>query len=135
MHFIVVTFPVSHQISFGSMVQGDKLNHLQDVCADDIAAGVHTVDFANNLIYKNKDYNLNKLSTNMKTPTTFFKSRSSTWKPCCLYCSKRTASLLVGMIVEQDQWPGKITRYNQNGEVTQTIEYGSTNQERLYQDT
>lgn len=112
--------------------KGDKLNQLQDVCADDIAAGVHTVDFANNLIYIDKDYNLNKLSTNMKTPTIFFKSISSTWKPCCLYWSKRTASVLVGMHMEKHPWRGKITRYNHNGEVTQTIEYDSTNSELLY---
>lgn len=110
----------------------EKLNHLQDVCDDDFFAGVHTVDFANNLIYINTDYNLKKLSTNMKRPTTFLKSRSSTWKPCCLHWSKRTASLLVRMNMEKYPSPGKITRYNQNGEVTQTIEYNSTNQELLY---
>lgn len=110
----------------------EKLNHLQDVCDDDFFAGVHTVDFANNLIYINTDYNLNKLSTNMKRPTAFLKSRSSTWKPCCLHWSKRTASLLVRMNMQKYPSPGKITRYNQNGEVTQTIEYDSTNQELLY---
>lgn len=68
----------------------------------------------------------------MKIPIIFVKLKCSTWKPCCLYWSKRSASLLVGMHTEKYPWPGKITRYNQKGEMTQTIKYDISNQELLY---
>lgn len=98
-------------------IKGDKLNQLQDVCVDDIVVGVYIVDFVNNLIYIDKDYNLNKLLINMKIFIIFFKSIFFMWKLCCLYWFKCIVSLLVGMYMEKYLWCGKIIWYNYNGEV------------------
>lgn len=63
----------------------------------------------------------------MSTTTTFIEKKdSSTWKPQCVYWSSSTEELLVGMYTDVKK-TGKVTRYDQNGQLTQTIElHGST---------
>nr|XP_034322006.1 uncharacterized protein LOC109617549 [Crassostrea gigas] len=70
------------------------------------------------LIYIDEDYNINKLSQDMNTTTTFIEAPYSTWTPGCLYWSPFTRDLLVGMNYYRE---GKVTRYNQSRELTQTI--------------
>ncbi|XP_065929026.1 tripartite motif-containing protein 3-like [Magallana gigas] len=57
----------------------------------------------------------------MKTTTTFIKRTDSTWRPQCVYWSPSTGDLLVGMYYIYTEI-GKVTRYNQSGQLTQTIE-------------
>nr|XP_034310359.1 uncharacterized protein LOC117684008 [Crassostrea gigas] len=61
----------------------------------------------------------------MKTTTTFRERTDSTWEPWCVYWSPSTGDLLVGMY-NDDTKTGKITRYNQSGQLTQTIQHDNT---------
>uniref|UniRef100_A0A8W8NJ60 B box-type domain-containing protein n=1 Tax=Magallana gigas TaxID=29159 RepID=A0A8W8NJ60_MAGGI len=96
--------------------------------------GLHTVNSESELIYIDRDYNINKLSKDMKTTTTFLERTDSTWRPWCVYWSPSTGDLLVGMYnddTETGKVTGKVTRYNQSGQLTQTIQYNNTGR-RLY---
>ncbi|XP_065930765.1 uncharacterized protein [Magallana gigas] len=83
--------------------------------------GLHTVNSESELIYIDRNYNINKLSKDMKTTTTFIEITDSTWEPWCVYWSPSTGDLLVGMY-NHDTKTGKVTRYNQSGQLTQTIQ-------------
>lgn len=48
--------------------------------------------------------------------------QNSTWRPGCVCWSPTTEGILVGMYKE-DPDKGKIARYNQTGQLTQTIQY------------
>eukprot|EP00105_Crassostrea_gigas_P034486 XP_019918634.1 PREDICTED: RING finger protein nhl-1-like [Crassostrea gigas] len=61
----------------------------------------------------------------MKTTTTFIERTDSTWKPRCVYWSPSTGDLLVAMC-NNDTKTGKVTRYNQSGQLTQTIQNDNT---------
>uniref|UniRef100_K1P7S5 Tripartite motif-containing protein 3 n=1 Tax=Magallana gigas TaxID=29159 RepID=K1P7S5_MAGGI len=87
--------------------------------------GSHTVNSESELIYRDEDYNINKLSKDMKTTTTFIERTDSTWRPLCVYWSPSTGDLLVGMY-NYDTKTGKVTRYNQSGQLTQTIQHDIT---------
>lgn len=63
---------------------GDTLHQRNDLC---IGNGVHTGNNECELIYIDKDFNINKLSIDMKTPAKFLKTQNSTWRPQCLYWS------------------------------------------------
>eukprot|EP00105_Crassostrea_gigas_P013743 XP_011430158.2 PREDICTED: uncharacterized protein LOC105330250 [Crassostrea gigas] len=58
------------------------------------------------------------------------KRTDSTWGPWCVYWSPSTGDLLVGMY-NDDTGTGKVTRYNQSGQLTQTIQNHNTGL-RLY---
>nr|XP_034310357.1 uncharacterized protein LOC117684007 [Crassostrea gigas]XP_034310358.1 uncharacterized protein LOC117684007 [Crassostrea gigas] len=58
-------------------------------------------------------------------PWSFIKRTDSTWEPRCVYWSPSTGDLLVGMY-NYDTKTGKVTRYNQNGQLTQTIQHDNT---------
>ncbi|XP_065930875.1 uncharacterized protein [Magallana gigas] len=89
--------------------------------------GLHTVNSESELIYIDEDYNINKLSKDMKTTTTFIERTDSTWRPRCVYWSPSTGDLLVGMYVyHDDTYTAKVTRYNQSGQLTQTIQNDHT---------
>nr|XP_034319871.1 uncharacterized protein LOC105336432 isoform X2 [Crassostrea gigas] len=85
--------------------------------------GIHTVNSESELIYIDRDYNINKLSKDLKTTTTFIERTDSTWKPLCVYWSPSTGDLLVAMY---NYRTGKVTRYNQSGQLTQTIQKDNT---------
>uniref|UniRef100_K1QNS7 Tripartite motif-containing protein 2 n=1 Tax=Magallana gigas TaxID=29159 RepID=K1QNS7_MAGGI len=87
--------------------------------------GLHTVNSESELIYIDRNYNINKLSKDMKTTTTFIETTDSTWIPRCVYWSPSTGDLLVGMY-NIDTKTGKVTRYNQSGQLTQTIQHDNT---------
>ncbi|XP_065931744.1 uncharacterized protein [Magallana gigas] len=105
---------------------GVPLHRVEDSCSDLYAyRGLHTVNSESELIYIDRNYNINKLSKDMKTTTTFIERTDSTWRPWCVYWSPSTGNLLVGMY---NYWTktGKVTRYNQRGQLTQTIQSDST---------
>ncbi|XP_052681748.1 uncharacterized protein LOC128162550 [Crassostrea angulata] len=101
---------------------GVPLHRVKDscICYD---RGFHTVNTESELIYIDRNYNINKLSKDMKTTTTFMERTDSTWEPWCVYWSPSTGDLLVGM---HDKHTGKVTRYNQSGQQTQTIQHDNT---------
>nr|XP_034319656.1 uncharacterized protein LOC117680509 isoform X2 [Crassostrea gigas] len=90
--------------------------------------GKHTVNSESELIYIDRNYNINKLSKDMKTTTTFIERTDSTWEPQCVYWSPSTGDLLVGMCNDDTKTAKvtcKVTRYNQSGQLTQTIQYNT----------
>ncbi|XP_052693118.1 uncharacterized protein LOC128171376 isoform X2 [Crassostrea angulata] len=101
---------------------GVPLHRVEDSCS---GFGIHTVNSESELIYIDRNYNINKLSKDMKTTTTFIERTDSTWGPGCVYWSPSTRDLLVGMY-NYDTKTGKVTRYNQSGQLTQTIQYHNT---------
>ncbi|XP_065930903.1 tripartite motif-containing protein 3-like [Magallana gigas] len=65
----------------------------------------------------------------MKTTTTFIERTDYTWRPRCVYWSPSTGDLLVGMynnVTKTGKATGKVTRYNQSGQLTQTIQNDNT---------
>ncbi|XP_052693127.1 uncharacterized protein LOC128171380 [Crassostrea angulata] len=102
---------------------GVPLHRVEDSLSGD--GGSHTVNSESELIYIDEDYNINKLSKDMKTTTTFIETTDSTWRPRCVYWSPSTGDLLVAMF-NSDTYTGKVTRYNQSGQLTQTIQYHNT---------
>nr|XP_034319675.1 uncharacterized protein LOC105329700 isoform X2 [Crassostrea gigas]XP_034319676.1 uncharacterized protein LOC105329700 isoform X2 [Crassostrea gigas]XP_034319677.1 uncharacterized protein LOC105329700 isoform X2 [Crassostrea gigas]XP_034319678.1 uncharacterized protein LOC105329700 isoform X2 [Crassostrea gigas]XP_034319679.1 uncharacterized protein LOC105329700 isoform X2 [Crassostrea gigas]XP_034319680.1 uncharacterized protein LOC105329700 isoform X2 [Crassostrea gigas]XP_034319682.1 un len=107
---------------------GVPLHRVEDSCNGD--SGLHTVNSESELIYIDSNDNINKLSKDMKTTTTFIETTDSTWRPWCVYWSPSTGDLLVGMY-NIDTKTGKVTRYNQSGQLTQTIQNHNTGR-RLY---
>nr|XP_034319432.1 uncharacterized protein LOC105320016 [Crassostrea gigas] len=101
---------------------GVPLHRLNDFCG---LYGLHTVNSESELIYIDRNYNINKLSKDMNTTTTFLKRTDTTWEPQCVFWSPPTGDLLVGMY-RKEPVTGKVTRYNQSGQLTQTIQYDNT---------
>eukprot|EP00105_Crassostrea_gigas_P036918 XP_019921066.1 PREDICTED: uncharacterized protein LOC105324216 [Crassostrea gigas] len=103
---------------------GVPLHRVEDSCRGDILGnGLHTVNSESELIYIDRKYNINKLSKDMKTTTTFIERTDSTCRPRSVYWSPSTGDLLVGMY---NYGTGKVTRYNQSGQLTQTIQHDNT---------
>ncbi|XP_065929645.1 uncharacterized protein [Magallana gigas] len=103
---------------------GVPLHRVEDSWSD-LHGGFHTVNSESELIYIDRNYNINKLSKDMKTTTTFIETTDSTWRPMCVYWSPSTGDLLVGMCYRHTD-TGKVTRYNQSGQLTQTIQHDNT---------
>ncbi|XP_065937236.1 uncharacterized protein [Magallana gigas] len=101
---------------------GVPLHRVEDSCS---GYGSHTVNSESELIYIDRYSNINKLSKDMKTTTTFIERTDSTWRPRCVYWSPSTGDLLVVMC-DYDTQTGKVTWYNQSGQLTQTIQYHNT---------
>lgn len=92
----------------------DSLRHLKDFKSG--LYGFHTVNDKGELICIDKNYNINKLSYDLKTTTTILESKGNKRKPWCVYCSPYTGDLLIGM-------DRKVARYNQAGQLTLTIQH------------
>lgn len=85
--------------------------------------GVHTLNRENELIYiANKTNNIMKHLNHVQLNTTLIKIDDFTWEPKCVYWAPSTGDLLVGMY-SKDTRTGKVTRYNPNAQVIQTIQY------------
>lgn len=95
--------------------------NLKEEILFDYFRGPHTVNNDHELIYINKNYDIMKLSMDMDTPIMLIKRTEYDWVPRCLYWSSFTKDLLVGMR-NKESLIGKITRYNQTGQLTQTIQ-------------
>ena len=96
--------------------KGKTLYVVKNLCD---SLGVHTVNSVEDLIYVDKDYNINQLSK-MKT-STLIKTEESNWRPMSVYCSP-SGDLLVGMTkIASTNRIGKVTRYSSTGQTSQTI--------------
>lgn len=104
--------------------KGDILCELTDVCC---GVGFHTVNDENELLYIDTRNNIKKLSTDLKAPTIFMQTSDRTWVLLCVYWSSLTEELLVGMRGHlKDTF--KVTRYNQDGQLKNTIQFNDTEQ-------
>uniref|UniRef100_K1PQI9 Tripartite motif-containing protein 3 n=1 Tax=Magallana gigas TaxID=29159 RepID=K1PQI9_MAGGI len=104
---------------------GVPLHRVKDSWSDLFGTGSHTVNSESELIYIDRNYNINKLSKDMKTTTTFIERTDFTLELQCVYWSPSTGDLLVGMY-NNDIYTGKVTRYNQSGQLTHTIQNNNT---------
>uniref|UniRef100_K1QSC7 Tripartite motif-containing protein 2 n=1 Tax=Magallana gigas TaxID=29159 RepID=K1QSC7_MAGGI len=107
---------------------GIPLHRVED--SQSFLYGLHTVNSESELTYIDRKYNINKLSKDMKTTTTFIEKTNFTWEPRCVYWSPSTEDLLVGMCFIYTR-TGKVTRYNKSGQLTQTI-LNDNNGQELY---
>lgn len=79
----------------------------------------------NELTYIDMEYNIMKLSRDLKTSSTFIERTDSNWEPRCLHCSLSTGDLIVGMHSKNTD-TGKVIRYNQEGRPIGTIHLDNT---------
>ncbi|XP_065943770.1 uncharacterized protein [Magallana gigas] len=99
---------------------GVPLHRVKDSCSGmRWGNGLHTVNTVSELIYIDRNYNINTLSNDMKTTATFIKRTDPTWWPRCVYWSPSTGDVLVGMY---NYITEKVNRYNKSGQLTQTIQ-------------
>lgn len=102
---------------------GDTLHRVEDFNMN-FPGAVHTVNCEDELIYirLNEEYMdiVTELSNDMKTKTDFIVNKDSTWMIRCVYWSLSTEDLLVGMTTWSYR-TSKVVRYNQAGQLTQTI--------------
>ncbi|XP_078312201.1 uncharacterized protein LOC144617719 isoform X1 [Crassostrea virginica] len=99
----------------------------------DSGTGKHTVNCDSELIYIDKDKNINKYSSDMKTTTTLIKHTDKTWTPRSVYCSPSSGDLLVGLYREdEDTHTGKVMRYDNTGKHKQTIPQNDNTPHDLY---
>lgn len=127
-----------------SNTAGDKLYHLLDTPSDLSGYGAHTVNSSHELIYIDKEYNIKKLSMDLRTTTTFLTRAQLKLRPQCIYWSLSTNELLVGMCQRyrkyiklseesekfpEDTWTGVVIRFNETGQLTQKIFRGNTGSE------
>lgn len=78
------------------------------------------------MIFVDGKYNIKKkLSKNLKTVSTFIELTDEKLLPQCIYCSPFTGDLLVGVLISTNSIVlySLINRYNQSGQLTQTIQY------------
>lgn len=103
--------------------KGDNVHQINDVrLFSDY--GVHTVNKESEVIYIDKDYNIKKLSKDMKTTTTFIQRSDSQWYPLCVYSSPSNGDLLVGndsVLFNGNRIGSKFFRFKQTGECTQQV--------------
>lgn len=94
---------------------------MKNVC--DIArTGIHTVNGNNELIYINSDFDIVKLSNDMKQTFLLISPRNLNCLPLCVYWSQSTGDLLVGT-------HSKVVWYNQATNPTKTIKHTNLGQE------
>ncbi|XP_052694087.1 uncharacterized protein LOC128172333 isoform X4 [Crassostrea angulata] len=105
-------------------VTGEIEHHIADLSSS--YNGSHTVNSESELIYISGDGNIKKLSKDMKTTTTFIEqSEPKKSTPQCVYWSSSTEELLIGMRC-------KVSRFNMNGQLTQTVQYDKTGKLEIY---
>lgn len=107
--------------------EGENLKRIKDVRSE---IGFHTVNSRNELLFIDRYDDINKLSTDMTTITLFIKNEDSSWNPICLYWSLYSEDLLVASSRDQHE-EGRVTRYNMNAKIIQTIQ-DSNKEQKLY---
>ena len=126
------------------LLTGDKLYSVKDSAVKGrIGSGNHTVNADNDLFYIDTYYNIKKLSNDRKTTSIVMKKSDSSWTPVSVFCSPYTEDLLVGMNKlekgkdgfsrsdKNDYTPiGKVSRYDNTGQLTQTISHKNSPQTR-----
>ena len=117
-----------HNLILKDTMTGENIHLVDDSCESE---GTNTLNREGELIYVNKNYNINILKKNRQTKTAFIERTCSTWEPMSLYCSPFNGDLLVGMGIP-DTYPnagkGKVLRYNSCAQLTQTIQHDNTGQ-------
>lgn len=106
--------------------KGKSLHHQTNLHLETfgVYSGRHAENSDNELFYiHNNNNNIYKLSKDKKN--TLFIMKSSSLEYQCVYWSAITNDLLVGMYRE-DKQTGLVSRYNQAGQRTQTIQHDST---------
>ncbi|XP_062571158.1 tripartite motif-containing protein 3-like, partial [Saccostrea cucullata] len=111
--------------------RGEELDHLTDIGR---VLGGHSVNSYGDLIYIDRNYNINKLSTENKEKTTIIKyNNTAPWGPECVYSSPSTGHLLVAMTYcTNNKFTGKVVRYNSTRENIQTIQHHNITGQGLY---
>ena len=133
----LVIFVTSDEIwlNDGNNLVLKNINTGKDVhCIENLCNSIvmHTVNGKGELIYVDKDYNVNILENNMTIKTPFILEACTTWKPLRIYCSSFNGDLLLGMYkCDTETDIGKVVRYNSRGQLYQTIEH-DTEGEPLY---
>ncbi|XP_062569634.1 uncharacterized protein LOC134231670 [Saccostrea cucullata] len=109
--------------------KGNILHHFYDV---NKYYGVHTVNNVGELIYVDKDWNINKLSADNTTKSTLIQ-RIELWEPWCICHSSSTEDLLVMMRYDTRNLTinseVKVIRFNDKVQPVQTIQYDSSDQQ------
>ncbi|XP_062568070.1 uncharacterized protein LOC134230320 [Saccostrea cucullata] len=108
-------------------VEGVTLNRLADMGRYSWSCGLHTVNYAGDLIYIDEDYNIRKLSKDNRTKSTLIK-KTKPWVPRCVYWSPSTGDLLVAMF-NSDTKTAQVNRYNDKREHIQTMQNNNTGRE------
>lgn len=67
-------------IIFLTNTKGEIIHNINNLC-NGLSNGVHTVNSDGELIYIDKNHNINKVSMDRKETTTFVGTTGSTWKP------------------------------------------------------
>lgn len=84
----------------------------------DLHKGFHTVNKEGELIYISRNYDINKLSTDMRTITTLITRTDYPWRPRCIYCSPSSGYLLVGKYFGNlSSRKGRVCRYFKHEEM------------------
>lgn len=104
---------------------GDTRCSVMDLCRNSYY-GSHTVNGEAELIYINKNFNINKLSKDLQTTTTYLKRPDPAMVPRCVCWSPSTGDLLVGMFSVKPR-KGRVTRFNE----AKNIHYNLTAFKRL----
>ncbi|XP_062588912.1 uncharacterized protein LOC134250559 [Saccostrea cucullata] len=115
-------------------LKDNNLHHLFDLSE---LYGVHTVNSAGELIYVDKDWNINKLSADNTTKSTLIK-RTERWEPWCICHSSSTEDLLDMMRFDYDNASislsdVKCIRYNSTVQSIQTIQYHETGKQLYHE--
>lgn len=107
-------------------ITGKSMHRIKDA-SNKRYCGLHTVASDGELIYINKEYNIMKLSTIMKTKTKFITLKDSALKPLSVYCSPFTGDILVG-VTKDNPRTGIVMHYNRHGEKTKDIQHNNSGQ-------
>lgn len=67
---------------------GDSLHNINSKIFNSSPCGVHTETSDNEVIYIDRNYNINKLSKDIKTNTTFIEKTDFTLRSQCVYWSR-----------------------------------------------
>ncbi|XP_061186269.1 uncharacterized protein LOC133194303 [Saccostrea echinata] len=103
---------------------GDTLHFLADIKQWGYA--VHTVNITGDLIYIDRDHNIDKLSKDNKNISILIKERRP-WRPDCVYSSPSSGDLLVGMC-NTDTKTARVNRYSNTGHHLQKIQHNNKGQ-------
>lgn len=98
---------------------------IDDICENvlhNVGTGSHTVKSKNEFFFIDRHYNIQLLATNTQTITLFMKNKEPQWIPWCLYWSKTTKDLLVGMY-RQNLKIGKVKKYSKTGKLIKIIQH------------
>lgn len=105
---------------------GKSIHHNKDVSKNRYC-GIHTVAGDGELIYINKEYDIMKLSTVMKTKTKLISLNNSAWRHLSVYCSPFTGNILVG-VTKNNPRTGIVMHYNRHGEKTNDMPHNNSGQ-------